>query len=192
MSPIGFGPSDVNNPHNLHYTHVPESFWMSKVLIFDFDWIVREVANAKRVMPDHMDIQATLEGLIETFFTLRKFEIRLALTSNLPVEKVIKELSRLQLANDFDCIRCSDEVKNLKPSPDLYIVTMETLGIRPYKAIALETSQAGVDGARAAGIFCVSMEGCPKGDYVLKSFMEKPILHMLEEIDRLKRAQIAG
>jgi beta-phosphoglucomutase-like phosphatase (HAD superfamily) len=78
-------------------------------------------------------------------------------------------------------------VNNLKPSPDLYAITLETFGIKPVKAVAFETSKEGIEGAKAAGIFCVTLKGCPEGDYVLDSFMGKPILHMLEEIDLLKR-----
>ena len=47
MSPVGFGPSDINNPRNVQWGMVPESFWLTKVLIFDFDWIAREVSQAQ-------------------------------------------------------------------------------------------------------------------------------------------------
>jgi beta-phosphoglucomutase-like phosphatase (HAD superfamily) len=188
MSPVSFGPSDVKNPNNLQYAHVPESFWVTKAILFDFDWILREVSNPNRAMPDHRDIHSTLDGLKETFQLLRKFEIRLAITSNLKQEAVISELSRLNLASDFDNIRCFEDAKELKPHSELHLFTMETLGVRPLKAVAFETTLEGVRAAKASGVFCV---GTPElngeSDFHLDSLIEQPILILLEEIDRLKR-----
>ncbi len=188
MSPLHYGPSDINNPRYLPFAHVPESFWLTKVLLFDYDWIIREVAVENRVMPDHPEIHNSVEGLKETFTTLRRFEIRLGITSNLNQETVISELSRLKLADDFDCIRCLGDTKNPKPTTELHMAALETLGVRPARALAFETSEEGVMAAKTAGIFCVTMGKMPKGDYVLKSLLEKPILHVLEEIDRLNRS----
>jgi len=191
MSPISFGPSDVKNPNNLQWAHVPESYWLTKALLLDFDWILREVSNPRRVMPDHGHFASTLEGLKETFQLLRKFEIRLAVTSNSSQEEVVSGLSRLNLANDFDNIRCLEDAKELKPNAELHLFTMETLGVRPAKAVAFETSPGGVRAAKAAGVFCV---GTPElngaADFHLTSFTERPLLALLEEIDRLKRGRL--
>jgi len=168
---------------------VPESYWLTKALLFDFDWILLEISKPSRVMPDYEASRSTLEGLKETFQLLRKFEIRLAVTSNLSQETVVSELARLNLANDFDNIRCFEDAKRLKPNAELHLFTMETLGVRAGKAVAFETSLGGVRAAKAAGIFCV---GTPElngeADFHLSSFTEKPLLALLEEIDRLKRA----
>ncbi len=191
MSPVGFGPSDINNPRNVQWGMVPESFWLTKVLIFDFDWIVREVAKAQHPMPDHQNLHILSAGLKETFRMLRGYEIRLAMTSNFSQKKVIDELHHLNLAEDFDCIRCAEELPSLKPNPDLHINVMETLGVRPVKAIALETASEGVLAAKAAGLFCVTMTGENlKADYELESFIGEPIIFLLEKIDRVKRYQI--
>jgi beta-phosphoglucomutase-like phosphatase (HAD superfamily) len=190
MSPVSFGPSDINNPRNVQWGMVPESYWLTKVLIFDFDWVIREISHAHR-MPDHLDTSSLSVGLKETFRMLRSYEIRLAMTSNETQRKVVEELHKLNLAEDFDCIRCAEELPSLKPSPDLHINVMETLGVRPLKAIALEVAPEGVQAAKAAGVFCV---GTPElngeVDYPLKSFTEHPVLHLLEQMDRVKRKQL--
>ncbi len=188
MSPLHYGPSDINNPRYLPFANVPESFWLTKVLLFDFDWIVREAAEDNRAMPDHPEIQTSSEDLKKTFLTLRGYEIRLGITSNLKQEIVIPELSRLKLADDFDCIRCLGDTSNPKPFAELHMAALETLGVRPARALAFETTEAGVKAAKTAGIFCVTMGDSPKGDYVLKSLLERPILHVLEEMDRLNRS----
>jgi putative hydrolase of the HAD superfamily len=170
---------------------VPESFWLTKALIFDFDWIVREVAQASHAMPDHAEAHTLATGLKETFRLLRAFEIRIAMTSNLKMKQVIEELHKFNLAEDFDCIRCAEELPSLKPNPDLHINVMETLGVRPVKAIALETAPEGTAAAKAAGLFCV---GTPElngnADFHLKSLTEQPIIPLLEQMDRLKRQKL--
>ncbi len=187
MSPINFGPSDVNNPHNIYYAHVPESFWVTKALIFDLEWIRREMAKAERAMPDHTELKLTVQGLKETFLNLRRYEVRIAMTSNLSSAEVVRELSRLELANDFDSIRCKEDVKVLKPGVELYQITLDTLGIKAPKAISFEVSPEGVAGSKAAGIFCVTPTSNPSGDYILNSFLERPILLLLEDLDRMKK-----
>jgi beta-phosphoglucomutase-like phosphatase (HAD superfamily) len=190
LSPINFGPSDVNNPHNLFYAHVPESFWISKALIFDLEWIRREMAQAERTMPDHLDFKTTLHGLRETFLNLRRYEVRIAMTSNLSSDEVVRELSKMHLAHDFDSIRCRDDVKVLKPGTELYQITLDTLGLKAPRVIAFEATPEGVEGARAAGIFCVTPSAGMGGDYVLSSFLEKPILHLLEDLDQKKKTRL--
>ena len=188
--PVSFGPSDVKNPHNLQWAHVPESFWLTKALIFDFDWIVREAALRPHAMPDVEATSAT-GGLKETFRRLRVFEIRLAMTSNFNQKTVVEKLHGLNLAEDFDCIRCAEELPSLKPNPDLHINVMETLGIRPIKAIALETAPEGVQAAKAAGLFCVTppeLKG--QADFTLNSITEFHLLELLERMDRAKRDQL--
>jgi beta-phosphoglucomutase-like phosphatase (HAD superfamily) len=191
MSPVSFGPSDINNPRNVQWGMVPESFWLTKALIFDFDWISKEVLKVQHPMPDHETLSSSIAGLKETFRILRSFEIRLAMTSNLKLATVIESLSQWNLAEDFDCIRCAEELPSLKPSPDLHINVMETLGIRPFKAIALETAHEGVEAARHAGLFCITMTGTGLlADYELESFTGEPIIFLLEKIDRVKRNQL--
>ena len=192
MSPVSYGPSDIVNPRGTPFAGmVPESFWLTKVLIFDFDWIVREVAQKLHTMPDHPHSHSSVLGLKETFRTLRGFEIRIAMTSNLKMKKVIEELHKFNLAEDFDCIRCAEELPSLKPNPDLHINVMETMGVRPVKAIALETAPEGTTAAKAAGLFCV---GTPdlngQADFHLKSLTEQPIIPLLEQMDRLKRQKL--
>ncbi len=192
MSPLAYGPSDIVNPRFTPFAGmVPESYWLTKVLIFDFDWVVREVGHAHK-MPDHEATLSLAAGFKETLRLLRSFEIRIGMTSNETQKKVVEELHKLNLAEDFDCIRCAEELPSLKPSPDLHINVMETLGVRPIKAIALETNLDGVKAAKAAGIFCV---GTPElngeADYHLKSFTEHPLLHVLEQMDRVKRKLIS-
>ena len=113
------------------------------------------------------------------------------MTSNLTQSEVVQELHKFNLAEDFDCIRCAEELPAHKPNPALHINVMETLGVRPIRAIALETEPEGAQAAKAAGLFCVGLgDMTGEVDFHLRSFIEHPLLHLLEQLDRSKRKKL--
>lgn len=191
MSPVNFGPSDNKNPRSVQWGQVPESFWLTKALLFDFDWIVKDAQNKDYSKTDYPE-ETSQAALKFCFRTLRSYEIRLCLTSNRKNVEVVPELARLQLAEDFDNIRCFEEVKEIKPSPEMHLLSLDMVGVKPARAVAFETSVEGVKAAKEAGIFCVGMAPLDSGaDLILNSIIEAPLLRILENIDNLKRQQIA-
>ncbi len=56
----------------------------------------------------------------------------------------------------FDAIAAGDIVSNKKPAPDVYNVVLESLGLDPACAVAVEDSAIGVTSAKAAGLFTVA------------------------------------
>jgi len=69
---------------------------------------------------------------------------------------VVGHLERLGL-NQWDCIRCRDDVARAKPDPDLYLAVALELGVAPAEAVAIEDSPTGCLAARAAGLYCVAV-----------------------------------
>jgi len=53
----------------------------------------------------------------------------------------------------FDVIACGDLVRAKKPAPDIYQLALDTLGVSPERAIAVEDSAPGLRSAVAAGIW---------------------------------------
>jgi beta-phosphoglucomutase-like phosphatase (HAD superfamily) len=188
LRPVEFGPSDVKNPRGTPFAgSVPESFWLTKALLFDFNWILRDAANTRYHRAEYPEATPVL-ALKHCFRLLRAFEVRIALTSNLSQDQVVEELVRLNLAEDFDNIRCFEDVAELKPKTELHLLCLDMLGLKPRRAVALETDEAGVKAAKDAGLFCV---GTPElgatADFTLGSFLESPLIQTLEKIDRKKR-----
>jgi beta-phosphoglucomutase-like phosphatase (HAD superfamily) len=68
---------------------------------------------------------------------------------------VYRHLERLGLRDEFDSIKCAEDVQNVKPSPDLFLAVLDELGVGADEAIALEDSPHGITSAQAAGLFCV-------------------------------------
>lgn len=66
-------------------------------------------------------------------------------------------LAAIHCTRAFDAVATGDEVANIKPAPDLYLLAAQKLGIPPEKCIAVEDSPAGVDAAQAAGMRCIAV-----------------------------------
>jgi len=61
-------------------------------------------------------------------------------------------LTQAGLRDFFETVVTSDDVKDAKPSPDLYLEAAQRLGVEPTECIAVEDSGHGVMAAHAAGM----------------------------------------
>lgn len=57
-----------------------------------------------------------------------------------------------ELADRVDLIVCGEEGLPKKPAPDLYLLALQRLGLKPSECIAIEDSAMGLKAATAAGI----------------------------------------
>ncbi len=81
----------------------------------------------------------------------------LAVASSSEHDWVDVHLRNLGLFAHFDVIVCADDVDATKPSPDLYNLALDRLGVDATDALALEDSPHGVSAAIAAGLFCIAV-----------------------------------
>ena len=125
-----------------------------------------------------------------------RMRIRLAVASSSTQDWVMGHLSRFEIADHFNSIRTREDVARVKPHPDLYEATLETLGLKPSQAVAFEDSPNGIKAAKAAGIFCVAvpndltrlldLDGAG-ADMRIESMADKPLRDLLHEIEQRKR-----
>lgn len=87
----------------------------------------------------------------------------------------------------FDTLRNSDDVSQVKPNPELYLMSASSLNAEPNRSIAIEDSAHGVAAAKAAGMFCVAVpNSMTKGldlshaDLRLDSLADLPFSELLE------------
>ncbi|RUS46781.1 HAD family phosphatase [Cohnella sp. AR92] len=100
----------------------------------------------------HEAVRPGVEAFLEE---ARARGMQLAVASSSSREWVDTYLERLGLADYFQCIRTADDVKNVKPNPELYLRALDALGVESHEAIAFEDSPNGVRAALAAGMHCV-------------------------------------
>jgi len=70
---------------------------------------------------------------------------------------VLPYLRQFSLAELFDVVVTADDVTEVKPSPELYLLAARRLGVDPASVVAFEDSARGVRAAKAAGAFCVAV-----------------------------------
>jgi HAD superfamily hydrolase (TIGR01509 family) len=124
----------------------------------------------------------------------RRLGIRVAVASSSPRDWVAGHLARLGLLEHFACLRCSDDVREVKPSPELYQSALLALGVPPEQAIALEDSPNGVLAAKRAGLFCVAVPNSltrqlplDHADLTVSSLQELPLQALIEHVSQSGR-----
>ena len=81
--------------------------------------------------------------------------LRLAVATTGSLSWVEPLLERYFGRDRFEVVVGGDDVKETKPDPAAYLVTLERLGLEPTGAVAVEDSVPGLGAARAAGVTCV-------------------------------------
>jgi len=89
-------------------------------------------------------------GAIELLDHLDSLAIPKALATSSPRSLAMSCLG--DLATRFAALAFGDEVEHSKPSPDLFLLAAQRLGVTPSDCLVLEDSEAGVRAARAAGM----------------------------------------
>ncbi|MFA5853404.1 MAG: HAD family phosphatase [Spirochaetales bacterium] len=92
-----------------------------------------------------------MPGLLELVNFLGAEKIPMAVATSTARYRVLPLLRKAGIIERFASILCGDEVKNVKPDPEIYLRTAENLGVAPGNCLVLEDSRAGIAAAYAAG-----------------------------------------
>ena len=111
--------------------------------------------NARR--DELLNAEKILAGVVELFREARAEGIKVAVASSSSREWVCGHLERLSFMEGWDAIVCRADVEHAKPAPDLYLKAVETMGVAPGEAVALEDSPNGIASAKAAGLRVVAV-----------------------------------
>jgi len=127
-----------------------------------------------------------LPGVVEHLDAARASGLKVGVASSSTRDWVLGHLVRLGILDRFDCLRCRDEVANVKPEPDLYLAVLECVGVAASEAIAIEDSPNGVLAAKRAGMRCVAVPNSitarldlGQADVVLGSLAEVTLAELL-------------
>jgi len=98
-----------------------------------------------------------LPGVVEYIKDAGRLGLKLGVASSSTRAWVEGNLAERGLLALFHCVVTREDVDNIKPNPDLYVVALSRLGTSPDRAVAIEDSQNGVAAAKGAGMFCVAV-----------------------------------
>jgi HAD superfamily hydrolase (TIGR01509 family) len=130
------------------------------------------------------------EGVEHWLEEAERLGLGLAVASSSSRSWVTGHLERYGLLVRFRGVHCREDVTQAKPAPDVYLAALESLGVGPTEAIAIEDSPNGLAAAKAAGLYCVvvpnevtrhlSFEGA---DLVLDSLAELSLTELLARLE---------
>jgi beta-phosphoglucomutase family hydrolase len=128
---------------------------LGKVSQEEFDRITEEKQeNYRRRVASNIK---PMPGAIELIKSLRKHGIKTAIASSAPPENVDIIIRGLGIEDCFQAFARGTEVAEGKPSPLVFLLAAEKLGVKPEKCVVIEDAIAGVAAAKNAGMKCIAV-----------------------------------
>ncbi len=98
-------------------------------------------------------------GVMELMTSLKERGFQMALASSAPIENIQLVIKTLGINDCFQTIICDRDVIEGKPSPQVFLLAAERLGVEPGDCIVIEDAVAGVTAAKRAGMYCLAVIG---------------------------------
>ncbi len=95
-------------------------------------------------------------GVPETLEELRSLGLRLAVASSSPLSHIEKVLAECGIDGYFEVVESGDELHQSKPNPEIYLLTLDKLGLSADVCCAVEDSDPGIQAARSAGLYTIA------------------------------------
>ena len=133
---------------------------------------------------------SALPGVNDYVKTAKRLGLRLAVASSSGHAWVEGYLHQLGLFDDFDVLICREDVRYIKPDPELFLRAQDTLKLRSDELLVFEDSPNGVLAARRAGLRVVAVpnpitvHGTIEGaNLLLASLADLPLEDLLKQFD---------
>ena len=118
----------------------------------DVETHFRDLIDESEITPD--------PWFVDAMTMLQRRAIKLALVTGASRQTTLRVLASLFpscASRIFDVVTVAEDGTGQKPMPDLYRVALDGLRIGPKNAIAFETTFDGLQAAKAAGLYTVSL-----------------------------------
>ncbi len=90
---------------------------------------------------------------------LKDSGVRVALATSNSWQMTMRILQAVDMVDVFDSITTAEEVKFLKPDPELFLVAADKLGVERYECLVIEDAASGVAAAKTAGMKVIAIRG---------------------------------
>lgn len=112
------------------------------------DWAVK---NCERNYGQIMN-----PGVPETLDALRAAGLRVALASSAPMRFIHEALGQCGIDDRFEQFVSGEQFHESKPNPEIYLHSMERLGLPATRCCCVEDSAFGIAAGKAAGMFVIA------------------------------------
>lgn len=126
------------------------------------------VSLISKMTPDEI-----LPGVEDFFKSIQKQGLKIALGSASKNAPTI--LKQIDMEHYFDAIVDGNSISKAKPDPEVFLRGAELLNVQPNECVVFEDAQAGVEAAKAGGMFCIGVgeeSVLNEADFVIGSFNE--------------------
>ncbi len=120
------------------------------------------------------------KGVDEALEYIKKLGLKRALATATDIERAEKYLKTVELFDKFDCVCCGPMVEHGKPSPDIYLLAAEKLGLAPEECAAVEDSPNGITSAYRAGMKPIMVPDLSEPGEELKKLLYKRCSSLFE------------
>ena len=117
------------------------------------------MARKNAVKSERADQSPLLPGVQELIIEAQNIGLKLAVASSSPYDWVHHHLTRTGLRDLFPIVVTKEDVKRVKPDPQIFLTAAERLEIAPSACLVLEDSLNGILAAKKAGMVCVAVPG---------------------------------
>jgi beta-phosphoglucomutase len=121
-----------------------------------------------------------LPGAVELIKLLHKNGIKSAIASSAVPSNIDIIIDGLGITKYFQAIADGSEVFEGKPSPQVFQLAAQKLGVQPSNCVVIEDAIAGVAAAKSAGMKCLAVTNSHPADKLEKADL---IVNSLEQID---------
>lgn len=151
----------------------------------------REGVRARRAARRDQLVAALdlMPGVRERIAEAKARGMKVGVASSSTLRWVGGHLDRLAFRDIFDTVTCRGDGMRAKPSPDIYVAAVASLGVAPGEAVAIEDSRNGIAAAKAAGLRCVAVpneltseQDLSAADLRLGSLAEMPLEGILARL----------
>ena len=141
-----------------------------------------------------IEAQPILPGVKQYLKDAKQLDLKIGLATSSTHAWVTGHLTRLGLIDYFDCIQSRDDVRRVKPTPEVYQNVIDKLAVHPNEAIAFEDSPNGIKAAKSAGLFCVAVPNdmtrnlnLNQADLILSSLLDMPLREIITRFENNHR-----
>lgn len=108
--------------------------------------------------PNYFELLVVNRPLLEMLRAFRRGGGRTAIASTARRINLENALSFIGAKEDFNLILAGEDVREGKPSPEIYRTVLERMGVEPSNALVFEDSDVGIASAQAAGISYIEIK----------------------------------
>jgi len=129
-----------------------------------------------------------IEGLVELLDRIKANGTKMIVASSASRENIKLVLDKFAITQYFEGYVSSQDVKNTKPNPDIFLLAAKALDVTPENCVVIEDAKHGVQAAISAGMLCIGYRNLNSGNqdlskaHVIVDSHDNIDLKLLEEL----------